>query len=234
MLVVGGRYHLRGIANAVLAQSAGAKQCVLHAHMGWSTVVAPLISQSLDLPAILTFHNELHRYGRGVRWGVKAGAAFRPKLLFNGVSDTVANQWSGFLRRSVETVYNPLLQPLVEWPRPYSSQGSLKLVAVARLTALKNLAFALRVVAALRQRVLACFFTIVGDGPERLSLEQHVDDLRLRDVVQFVGYQSEVTGYLDASDLFLLPSHAEGFCLAAVEAMARGCPVMTHSGLGGG
>jgi glycosyltransferase involved in cell wall biosynthesis len=44
--------------------------------------------------------------------------------------------------------------------------------------------------------------------------------------VYLPGYSSDILDLLDKSDAFLIPSRSEGFGIAAVEAMARGVPVI--------
>lgn len=66
-------------------------------------------------------------------------------------------------------------------------------------------------------------FLIVGEGPERAELERRAKSNALR----FVGMREDVPNWLNALDLFVLPSLAESFGLAVVEAMACGVPVVT-------
>lgn len=65
-------------------------------------------------------------------------------------------------------------------------------------------------------------FLIVGDGPERVELERRAGS----DAIRFVGAQENVTEWLNALDVFVMPSLAEAFGLAVVEAMACGLPVV--------
>lgn len=67
---------------------------------------------------------------------------------------------------------------------------------------------------------------IVGDGPERGSVQSQIRDLRLEDRVRFVGWkpQSEVADYFAAADVFIMPSEEEGFPHVILEAMAVGVP----------
>jgi len=69
---------------------------------------------------------------------------------------------------------------------------------------------------------------IVGDGPMRPQLEARVHQLHLRDRVIFAGNQADVLPWLQAIDLFALPSYAnEGVPQALVQAMLTGLPCVT-------
>ena len=68
---------------------------------------------------------------------------------------------------------------------------------------------------------------LVGDGPERQSVEQLSRELDLSESVRFLGKQEAVEELLAVSDLFLMPSATESFGLAALEAMACQVPVIS-------
>ena len=70
---------------------------------------------------------------------------------------------------------------------------------------------------------------VVGDGPERASLEGLARELRVDGSVTFEGAHADVGPFLDAADLFVLPSRAEGLSNALLEAMARGLPVVVSA-----
>ncbi len=70
---------------------------------------------------------------------------------------------------------------------------------------------------------------MVGDGPEKERAEQLVQDYGLQNDVIFLGKSREINQVLCYSDLFLLPSEAESFGLAALEAMAFGVPVLSSN-----
>jgi glycosyltransferase involved in cell wall biosynthesis len=60
----------------------------------------------------------------------------------------------------------------------------------------------------------------------RARLERRALELGLGDRVQFLGFRTDVPQVLAAADVVVLPSHAEGFPLAVLEAMACGKPVV--------
>ena len=70
---------------------------------------------------------------------------------------------------------------------------------------------------------------MVGEGPERGPAELLAQELGIANKVVFLGNSNEIDKILCFSDLFLLPSKAESFGLAALEAMAHGVPVISSN-----
>ncbi|WP_299677753.1 N-acetyl-alpha-D-glucosaminyl L-malate synthase BshA [uncultured Tenacibaculum sp.] len=68
---------------------------------------------------------------------------------------------------------------------------------------------------------------MVGDGPERLKAENLAKELGIADKILFLGNSNEVAKLLCYTDVFLLPSVAESFGLAALEAMAANTAVIS-------
>ncbi len=80
---------------------------------------------------------------------------------------------------------------------------------------------------ALVQKQIPAKLLLVGDGPERQSIEQLCRDLGLCEQIRFLGKQDAVEELLAISDLFVLPSEKESFGLSALEAMACQVPVIS-------
>jgi len=71
-----------------------------------------------------------------------------------------------------------------------------------------------------------CRFLIVGDGPQRASLEALAGDLGLSGVVHFLGTRGDVPQLLALIDVFVLTSKMEANPVSILEAMASGKPVV--------
>jgi glycosyltransferase involved in cell wall biosynthesis len=105
------------------------------------------------------------------------------------------------------------------------------LLVAANLVQRKGVDVLLAAVAALAPRS-RCALWVAGDGPERAALEAASARLGIAERVRFLGRRSDVPDLLEACDVFVLPSRQEGLGVAALEAMARGRPVVA-SAIGG-
>jgi glycosyltransferase involved in cell wall biosynthesis len=108
------------------------------------------------------------------------------------------------------------------------TRGGGGAVVIARLTPQKRVRLAIDAVAALVSCGHKLPLTIVGDGPERATLEQHVVQLGISPFVRFTGAVSpaQVSDYLARADVMIFPARGEGFGLAAAEALMAGVPVV--------
>lgn len=69
---------------------------------------------------------------------------------------------------------------------------------------------------------------VVGDGPYLPTLQRVVNDLKLTDRIIFVGQQTNPEIWLNAMEVFVLPSYGdEGVSQAVMQAMACARPVVT-------
>lgn len=66
------------------------------------------------------------------------------------------------------------------------------------------------------------YLVIVGDDPERRSLEDLANRLGIRQSLRFTGFRTDVARLLSVMDIFVFPSRSEGSPIAVLEAMAAG------------
>ena len=109
------------------------------------------------------------------------------------------------------------------------TQPGTKLLYIGRLAAVKGLPVLFESLSKLKCNYPDFSLTLVGDGVERLELEKLGSELGLAKHLEFVGYksQAEVRDYLQKSDVFVLPSFAEGVPVSLMESMAAGVPVVS-------
>lgn len=104
--------------------------------------------------------------------------------------------------------------------------GITLLGSVARLHPLKNLDAAIRLLAIHQDWHLA----LAGQGPAQAQLENLAKSLGVLDRLHLMGELSpaQVAVFLRTLDVFVFPSQAESFGLAAVEAAQAGIPVVAN------
>lgn len=108
------------------------------------------------------------------------------------------------------------------------------LVTIAELTPNKNILSAIQAVAQYNRQnpISKIFYTIIGDGELREAYETYVRTHNLQEHIMFLGYIDTAGNFLKAFDLFILPSHKEGFPYVLLEAQNAGLYVLA-SNVGG-
>ncbi len=96
-------------------------------------------------------------------------------------------------------------------------------LTTAVLDARKNVALVIHAAHRLNK---TAFFLIVGEGPERQHLERLANEHDGKAQFRFTGWQEDVSAYLKAADLFVLPSKHEGCSNALLEALSSGLPCL--------
>jgi len=99
-------------------------------------------------------------------------------------------------------------------------------LTVARLAKPKGHRDLLEAIGALPASCADVHFVWAGAGEEEAGLRAAVRAAGVADRVHLLGYQSNVPALLYAADLFVFPSHWEGFSRALIEAMSAGLPIV--------
>ena len=162
-------------------------------------------------------------YTQGCRHIVTTGEALRQQLIHDNrfPADRITSIPTGIdLQRFVPG------QPALARQQLGLPPDRFMIGIVATLRSWKGHAHLLAAMAALQRPDL--HLLIVGDGPQRANLTQQIQDLHLTDQVTLPGNQDNVVPWLQACDLFALPSYAnEGVPQSLMQAMACGVPVLS-------
>jgi glycosyltransferase involved in cell wall biosynthesis len=104
-----------------------------------------------------------------------------------------------------------------------------EVLCVGRLVAAKGQRILIEAFSRLLESGVRARLKIVGDGPDRRTLEDFASQRGIRSSVVFTGSanEDEVRGYYQQADIFALLSFAEGVPVVLMEAMASGLPVVT-------
>lgn len=103
------------------------------------------------------------------------------------------------------------------------------IIFAGRLIKEKNVDVLIKSVSLLEKSFPEICCCIIGNGPERESLEKLTRELDVQENVTFQGFQEyrALIGKIKASKVLVLPSSREGFGMVVIEAFACGVPVVT-------
>ncbi|MGZ8398850.1 MAG: glycosyltransferase family 4 protein [Gemmatimonadales bacterium] len=213
------RRSLRAAAHHEIAAGAD----LVHAH-GWmpAGLAAPT-----GIPLVLTVDGTdapLLKASRVARW--LARPLFQRAVVVTAVSREVGTWIQAGAGRFVD---NPHIHPLPADTRGHPwTRGGGGLVVISRLVESKRVELAIETAAVLASCGHDFPLTIVGDGPERASLEQRASRLGVSSLVRFAGAMSpsEARAYLERADIMLFTARGDGTALPAIEALVSGVPVV--------
>lgn len=182
---------------------------------------------------------------RGVRL-IYVRAHFSPvrptiynRLMFRGLHAVVVpssyvqrNSLSDILRAcpvAVKVIPNGVPRSLLSF-NP-AKQEPKKLLCVGRLSPEKNIEVLLQALALLRTAA-DWQLTILGDGPEKSSLQALALALGLENKVSFAGFVSDLSAYYAKAYCLVHPARREAFGNIFVEAMSHALPSIGFAGHG--
>ena len=101
-------------------------------------------------------------------------------------------------------------------------------MVVARLHHQKRLSHAIAVFERVLAQVPDARLEIAGEGPDRERLQSMIDRRGLSPAVTLTGFDPHAPDKLVRASAFLMTSRYEGYPLATLESMSRGCPVVSY------
>lgn len=196
---------------------------------------AKVVSLVKKTPLVVTWHEVWGDYwytylGRSGFFGKYVERlVFRVTKNVIAVSPTTAGQLSsrGF-RGPVSIICNGVDTRRIHAVPP--SRETADLIFVGRLIREKHVDLLLRAFRHVLSEQPDCTLLIVGNGPEKETIDALIHDLSLADRVHFTGFlndHDEIIARMKASKVCVLPSTREGFGITALEALACGLPVVT-------
>lgn len=118
--------------------------------------------------------------------------------------------------------YNP--EKRLEIRKSLGIDRELVMGHVGRFVEVKNHSFLLAVLRSIYKKEPNVKLILLGDGELRKSIKEEAIKLGLEKQVLFLGHRADIENYLQAMDVFILPSIVEGFPISALEAQCAGLP----------
>ena len=105
-------------------------------------------------------------------------------------------------------------------------RGSTIVAMAARMAPQKDYATFLKAAKLVLAQAPGTYFLLIGDGPDRGSIEATIRELGIHDRTRLLGVRHDVWTILNNIDIFVLSTHFEGCSNVIMEAMAAGKPVV--------
>lgn len=111
--------------------------------------------------------------------------------------------------------------------RAYEEVTVTKFLYVGRLAPEKNINLILAAFAQATSGGMSATLTLLGDGTQKVFLQDEVSKLGIGHIVEFLPWTDAVPANMAAADVLCLASWHEGYAMVLLEAMAAGLPVVT-------
>ena len=112
------------------------------------------------------------------------------------------------------------------YPSEYDKNKKLRIVSVGRLNEQKGFDIAIDVCKILAVQYPDLVWYIVGEGEERVSLQEKIDCLGLTKNMKLLGNRTNPYPYIKNALLYVQPSRHEGYGIAVAEARALSKPII--------
>ncbi len=131
-------------------------------------------------------------------------------------------------KKPIYTVPNGIEFDLITKIKPAKEKSDI--IFVGRLISSKNIDVLIKSIKLIKKKNPEIKSLIIGDGPEKKTLEALTQKLNLEKNVKFLDFlesNDDVYALMKSSKVFVLPSTREGFGIVVIEANACGVPVIT-------
>jgi sugar transferase (PEP-CTERM/EpsH1 system associated) len=228
-LGVHGQGTLKAIA-ALARRLRALRPDVLHTHNAAPHIVGTLAGRWAGVPVVVHTRHGAHGYSGWKSQFANRLATFltHRMVAVSAATAEVARSHDRISEMRLEIIRNGVDLDLYQPADGGLRTGCLRAIHAARLTSpVKDQPTLLRAVRLVVNQVPEFHLTIVGDGPDRPSLESLCDELCLRQHVAFLGHRHDMPELLRGADLFVLSSITEGLPMTLLEAMAAGLPIVS-------
>lgn len=173
-------------------------------------------------------------YEHGAAWNVSFSKkrmgffSHCSRFLANSKAATVILKEKWHITSPITVIANPLRPDieLAKTPRTALTGSSLRLGFIGRFVPVKGVFIALHTLKILRERGIDATITFAGAGPLQEKAQKMARRLAIEPFVIWNGCIEQVLQFYDSIDLLLVPSIREPLGLVALEAAARGVPVI--------
>ncbi|OPY58749.1 MAG: putative glycosyltransferase EpsF [Pelotomaculum sp. PtaU1.Bin035] len=213
------------------------KYDILHTHLALADVYGLFLGFLTPVKLISTEHNLSDRRKVTTLGRIYYRLARRRTNYFVGVSSKIIHWLKsiGVPEKKLVLIPNPIelnevskkvisksdFRKAFHWPDDCVIAGT-----VANFRPVKGLNYLIDSIKILKETGVDIRLVMIGEGPERCSLENRIRANRLAGHVELLGFRNDIRDLLPLFDIYVSPSLMEGFGISIAEAMSQGLPVV--------
>ncbi|MFB0972759.1 MAG: glycosyltransferase family 4 protein [Tissierellia bacterium] len=207
---------------------------IVHCHGARANTIAIFLKSKINVPMITTIHSD---------YLLDFKDSFYKDLIFTPINTFALKRFDyyvavtenfksmlidrGFNDQKIYTLYNGINMNSDPWVivkddflKRYNIdyKGKYLVGQVARLDGVKNIKMTIRAAQKLSETRRDIMFLIAGDGEELHELQKLAKELKVEDMIVFLGFVKENMSFFNAIDLNILTSLSESFPYVILEA----------------
>lgn len=207
---------------------------IVHCHGARANTIAIFLKSKINVPMITTIHSD---------YLLDFKDSFYKDLIFTPINTFALKRFDyyvavtenfksmlidrGFNAQKIYTLYNGINMNSDPWVivkddflKRYNIdyKGKYLVGQVARLDGVKNIKMTIRAAQKLSETRRDIMFLIAGDGEELHELQKLAKELKVEDMIVFLGFVKENMSFFNAIDLNILTSLSESFPYVILEA----------------
>ena len=202
---------------------------LIHVHYAIPHAYAAYMAQkmlkmnNIKLPIITTLHGtDITLVGKHPFYKSAVKFSIEKSNRVTSVSESLKNDTHEFFKTNKKINVVPNFVDIKKFDNQLnlcSNKDDIKTIThVSNFRPVKNIRTLIKIFSKISQKH-DCRFNLIGEGPELELAKSMSEEIKIKNIY-FLGNTDEVEKELCHSDIFILPSKAESFGLAALEAMA--------------
>ena len=206
------------------------KYDIIHVHLFPASAIVALSSLFLkkSIVYLFTIHSTFNRRRSIKIFKIIDGLIYHRYVKIICISKQVQNsliKWVPKIKEKIEIIPNGI--PMNSKSNDNPLMKKYDVLFVGRLVQQKGIIFLLEAVSILQKKYKKIIrVAVVGDGPLKKELIKICEELKIKDSVEFLGFQRDVDRIMRSSRVLVLPSLWEGFGLVLLEAMKNKLPII--------
>lgn len=216
--VVHSHMGARGLFTMYYAKKAKVAKRIVHSHVAYEDITRLKRCFDIMLSRIAKMNaTDLFACGReaGIyMWGRRSYQKGKITVMTNAI-DTKKYEYSSEIRKKKR--------------EELGLSDKLTIGIVGRLESQKNYPFLFEVYRELLTVRNDVVLVVVGRGLEETEIKERARQLGIEKDILFLGVRKDVPELLSAFDLFVLPSHFEGFPVSVIEAQTNGLKMLVSN-----